>query len=74
MARDNEWERSTRRVHLVCGVVVGSLIGLRFGWAWLFGERWWAGILAIVLSAAFFGWLAYSYLDEFWHRLLNWLR
>jgi len=38
------------------------------------GDHWWAGILAIALSAALASWLAYACLDEFWHRLLNWFR
>ena len=74
MAKQDDWERSTRRVHLVCGVVVGSLIGLRIGWGWFSGDHWWVGILAIVFSAGIVGWLASAYLDEFWYRLINWFR
>ena len=74
MAEPGDWERSTRRVHFVCGAVVGSLLGLRFGWDWFSEDHWWAGILAVFLSAAIIGWLAYDYLDEFWHRLLDWFR
>jgi len=66
-----KWEASTRRVHFVCGAVVGGLLGLRIGWRWFSGDHWWAGILAVVLSAAFVGWLAYAYLDEFWRRLIH---
>jgi hypothetical protein len=56
MAEHNEWESSTRRVHFVCGVVVGSVLGFRLGWEWLFSPHWWAGILIVILSAALVGW------------------
>jgi hypothetical protein len=74
MARHDEWERSTRRVHFVCGAVVGCLLGLQLGWNWFFGDHWWAGILAVVLSAALAGGLAYAYLDQFWHWLVHWFQ
>jgi len=74
MDERQKWERSTRRVHFVCGSVVGGLIGLRISWDWFGEARWWAGVLTVVASALIVGWLAHAYLDDFWHRLVDWFR
>jgi hypothetical protein len=31
-------------------------------------------VLAVAVPALIVGWLAYTYLDEFWHRLTGWFR
>ena len=74
MNEPQSWNRSVRRAHFVCGLVVGGLIGLRIGWDWFDEGRWWAGVLAVAVSALIVGWLAHACLDEFWRRLVHWFR
>jgi di/tricarboxylate transporter len=72
MANREQWERSTRRVHFVCGAILGALLGLRIGWDWLSSDRWWLGALVPVVLAFGCGALAWQHLDDFWHALLQW--
>ncbi|HXT40461.1 MAG TPA: hypothetical protein VN887_10615 [Candidatus Angelobacter sp.] len=72
MSDQQDWERSTRRVHFVCGILVGGLIGLRIGWSWLSDGPRWLSALSVAGFALGCGGFAWKYLDEFWHGLLRW--
>jgi uncharacterized membrane protein YeaQ/YmgE (transglycosylase-associated protein family) len=72
MNERQEWERSTRRVHGVCGLVVGGLVGGWIGSDWFAEGAWLAGLAAVGVSSALVGAMAYLWLDEFWFRFLRW--